>query len=138
MINSLIHHLGIGLQSPENAEKFFDTLLVNYLGMIKEETTEAVAGWKGWKGRGSRIYLYSINNNRSMSGSLHHLAFTARTRDEVDRFVEWAQLNNITTTSEPRFYPEYGGDYYAVFFRGPEGLKLELIHLTEQDGAEPL
>lgn len=60
MINSLIHHLGIGLQSPENAEKFFDTLLVNYLGMIKEETTEAVAGWKG---RGLRIYLYSINNN---------------------------------------------------------------------------
>lgn len=73
-----------------------------------------------------------------MSGSLQHLAFTARTRDEVDRFVEWAQLNNITTTSGPRFYPEYGGDYYAVFFRGPEGLKLELIHLSEQDGAEPL
>jgi hypothetical protein len=35
MINSLIHHLGIGLNDPQTAESFFDAFLVEYLGMKK-------------------------------------------------------------------------------------------------------
>jgi hypothetical protein len=134
MINSIIHHLGIGFVSPESAESFFDRLLVDYLGMNKEVTTEAVAGWKG---RGSRIYLYPVKGSAAM-GTLQHLAFTARTQAEVDYFVEWAALHNIPVVHPPRFYPEYGGDYYAVFFQGPENLKLELVYLSEQDCAKPL
>jgi hypothetical protein len=102
--------------------------------MIKEETTEAVAGWKG---RGSRIYLYPVKHG-IVAGALQHLAFTARTRIEVDRFAEWAIAHNIKIINKPRFYPEYGGDYYAVFFQGPEELHLELVHLSEGDEAEPL
>ena len=43
MINSLIHHLGIGLQDPQAAEPFYDALLVEYLGMVKENVWESVA-----------------------------------------------------------------------------------------------
>jgi glyoxylase I family protein len=39
----------------------------------------------------------------------------------------------VPITAAPKAYPEYGGDYYAVFFAGPESLRLELVHLTEQD-----
>ena len=28
----------------------------------------------------------------------------------------------------PAEYPEYGEDYYAVFFADPDGMKLELVH----------
>jgi len=28
----------------------------------------------------------------------------------------------------PAHYPEYSGDYYAVFFEDPDGMKLELVH----------
>ena len=134
MINSLIHHLGIGFKDPQAAEPFFDILLVEYLGMIKEEVWESVAGYKG---RGTRIYLYLVKEGIP-PGALQHLAFTARSKQEVDRFVIWATKQKIEIIDLPRAYPKYGGDYYAVFFRAPEGLKLELVYLTETDRAKCL
>ncbi|HEX2879120.1 MAG TPA: hypothetical protein VHO25_06250 [Polyangiaceae bacterium] len=44
----------------------------------------------------------------------------------------------MVVTSGPKAFPEYERDYYAVFFQGPEGLRLELVHLSELDGAAPL
>jgi catechol 2,3-dioxygenase-like lactoylglutathione lyase family enzyme len=134
MINSIIHHLGIGLRDPNAGEPFFDRLFVDFFGLQKEVTQEAVAGWKG---RGARFYIYPIASDESR-GTLQHLAFAARSRAEVDQFVRWARTQDVPITAGPKAYPEYGGDYYAVFFSGPERLRLELVHLTEQDGADPL
>ena len=134
MINTLIHHLGIGFRNPQAAEPFFDALLVEYLGMTKEEVWESVAGYKG---RGTRIYLYPSKQGET-PGALQHLAFTARSKREVDLFVDWALKKEIKIIDPPRAYEKYGGDYYAVFFLAPEGLKLELVYLTEADNAKPL
>ena len=134
MINSLIHHLGIGFKNPQVAESFFDALLVEYLGTTKEEVWESVAGYKD---RGTRIYLYPLRQGET-PGALQHLAFTARTKREVDLFVDWALKREIEIIELPRAYEKYGGDYYAVFFLAPEGLKLELVYLTEADNAKPL
>jgi len=134
VIDSIVHHLGIGLRDPSRAEAFFDALFVGVLGLAKEQTQEAVAGWKG---RGARFYLYPVRAG-AVPGALQHLAFTARSRDEVDRVGQWVEEHGATLLAAPRAYPEYGGDYYAVFFEGPEGLRLELVHLPEDDGADPL
>ena len=134
MINSLIHHLGIGLQNPQAAEPFYDALLVEYLGMVKEDVWESVAGYKG---RGTRIYLYPVKNG-TPPGALQHLAFTARSKQEVARFAIWAKEKEIEIVDAPCTYAKYGGDYYAVFFKAPENLKLELVYLTEADLAKPL
>src|SRR5690606_14271137 len=116
------------------AESFFDSLLVEYLGMEKEQVWESRAGWKG---RGSRIYLYE--RAPGMEGhSLQHLAFAARSRGEVENFPAWASRRGIELMGEPKAFPEYGGDYYAAFFFGPDRLKLELVHLSENDGANAL
>ena len=134
MINSVIHHIGIGVARPATAEAFFDALLVEFLGLTKEVCSEAAAGWKG---RGSRIYLYPIEAG-SGRGAPQHLAFSARSRAEVDRFASWARERSIEVLEGPEECPEYGGDYYAIFFCGPDELKLELVHLTEADQASPL
>jgi hypothetical protein len=131
MSNSVIHHLGIGLNDPHAAEEYFDRLFVGYLGLEKERTSEAVAGWKG---RGTRIYLYALCDGAAPGagpGTLQHLAFTARTRGEVDAFPAWAVRNGVVITTAPRPFPKYGGDYYATFFTGPEGLRLELVYFAE-------
>jgi len=134
LIHSVVHHLGIGLRDPRAAEAFFDALFVAVLGLEKEPTQEAVAGWKG---RGARFYLYPVKAG-APPGALQHLAFTARSRAEVDRFAERAEAGGFELLSPPREYAEYGGGYYAVFFAGPEGLRLEVVHLTEDDGGAPL
>ena len=129
MNDCVLHHLGIGLADPRAAIDFFERLFVGFLGLAREETQEAVAGWKG---RGTRFYLYPVREG-AVSGALQHLAFTARSRDEVEEFVGWARAHGVALRSMPRSYPEYGGDYHAVFFDGPEGLRLELVHLSEPD-----
>ena len=83
MINSVIHHLGIGLRDRKSAEPFFDRLFVEFLGLQKVATQEAIAGWKG---RGTRFYVYPIASGER-PGTLQHLVFTARSRAEVDQFV---------------------------------------------------
>lgn len=134
MINSIVHHLGIGLLDPSAAEPFFDALFVEFLRLEKLITGEAVAGWKG---RGTRFYLYPLGSGAA-PGSLQHLAFTARSREEVDAFPAWAALHGVRVTDGPRPYPRYERDYYAVFFDGPEGSRFELVHLSEADAADPL
>ena len=58
---------------------------------------------------------------------LHHLALRVRRRDEVDRFHEFLVREGITVLDPPTEYPEYGPQYYAVFFADPDGMKLELV-----------
>ncbi|GAA0338820.1 VOC family protein [Sphingomonas oligophenolica] len=59
---------------------------------------------------------------------LHHLAWRAASREEVDRLHELLVARGITILDPPAHYPQYSGDYYAVFFEDPDGMKLELVH----------
>ncbi len=66
--------------------------------------------------------------NRRKPGALHHLAFRAKSRAEVDRLH--AQLIEIgaNIVSAPREYPEYvPPGYYALFFKDLEGIKYEIV-----------
>jgi len=38
--------------------------------------------------------------------------------------------------NNPKLYPEYGPDYYALFFKDLEGIKYEIV-CNEQDEAKP-
>ncbi len=132
MMNSVLHHLGIGLHDPKAAEPFFDRLFTGFLGLEKEATTEAIAGWRG---RGTRFYLYPVTEG-TVPGSLQHLAFSARSTAEVDKFGRWARDNGITLINGPKAFPEYGAGYYASYFEGPEGLHLEMVHFMDSETSE--
>ena len=73
--------------------------------------------------------------NRRKPGALHHLAFKAESRAEVDRLHR--ELNGIGAkiVSPPREYPEYTPPgYYALYFKDLEGIKYEIV-CTKHDGA---
>ena len=68
-------------------------------------------------------------------GALHHLAFKAASRAEVDRLHSELQGIGATIVSPPREYPEYTpAGYYALFFKDLEGIKYEIV-CTEHSGA---
>lgn len=69
----------------------------------------------------------SVAFNRFRAG-LHHLAFRAFTRADVDRFHEYLIAQTVEILDPPREYPAYGAGYYALFFSDPDGIKLELVH----------
>ena len=65
--------------------------------------------------------------HRRKPGSLHHLAFKADSRAEVDKFHTELKQIGAKIVKEPVFYPEYGPNYYALFFKDPEGIKYEIV-----------
>lgn len=66
--------------------------------------------------------------NRRKPGALHHLAFKAVSRAEVDRLFSELKEIGAVIVSEPRNYPEYTPQpYYALFFKDLEGIKYEIV-----------
>jgi len=59
---------------------------------------------------------------------LHHLAFKAISRADVDEFHHFVLAEGIELLDAPRLYPEYGANYYAMFIADPDGVKLEVAH----------
>jgi len=56
---------------------------------------------------------------------LHHLAFHAESREDVDGLYRLLREFKAEVLDPPAVY--YPPDYYAVFFADPDGLKLELV-----------
>lgn len=66
--------------------------------------------------------------NRRKPGALHHLAFRADSRGEVDRLYRELQTIGATIVMPPKEYPEYTpAGYYALYFKDIEGIKYEIM-----------
>ena len=73
--------------------------------------------------------------HRRKPGALHHLAFRASSRGEVDRLHSELARIGAEIVSPPREYPEYTPPrYYAVFFKDPEGIKYEIVCHAGSEG----
>ena len=66
--------------------------------------------------------------NRRKPGALHHLAFRAKSRAEVDWLHLELKAIGATIVSPPREYLEYApAGYYALYFKDPDGIKYEIV-----------
>ena len=67
--------------------------------------------------------------HRRKPGALHHLAFKAESRDEVDRLHEQLKEIGAGIVAEPKDYPQYTpAGYYALYFKDLEGIKYEIVY----------
>jgi catechol 2,3-dioxygenase-like lactoylglutathione lyase family enzyme len=62
------------------------------------------------------------------SPGLHHVAWNAASRADVDAMHAHLLSISATILDPPADYPRYGAGYYAVFFADPDGLKLEYVY----------
>ncbi len=60
---------------------------------------------------------------------LHHLCFQVADREMIDSIAQGLQQLGIKIIT-PRLYPEYGTDYYALYFKDPDGIELEIVNRT--------
>jgi glyoxylase I family protein len=62
---------------------------------------------------------------------LHHVAFNAGSRAQVDAVCRLVRELGAEVLDGPREFPfaDDGMGYYAVYFRGPDSLKLEVVHM---------
>ena len=57
-----------------------------------------------------------------------HLAFVAKSRDQVEAFYRAAVEAGGTDNGPPGLRPQYSGRYYAAFVIGPDGHNIEAVY----------
>jgi catechol 2,3-dioxygenase-like lactoylglutathione lyase family enzyme len=139
LIEPILDHIEITVSSMERAIPFYDQFLP-LLGFDLKDRSEAVledhqkhvVSYEHPRmGFAITSPLKAFANekvNRRKPGALHHLAFKAVSRAEVDRLYLDLKAMGATIVEPPREYPEYTPPgYYALFFKDPEGIKYEIV-----------
>lgn len=66
--------------------------------------------------------------HRRKPGALHHLAFKAESCEEVDKIYLLIKEIGANIVETPKFFPQHGENYYALFFKDTEGIKYEVVY----------
>ncbi len=128
-----MHHLDLTVSDLARSKPFYD-LILGFLGYDCVKSTDEVVVWDlvlpdGVCGIAIRPAHRRREHDRYTTG-LHHFAWTADSRADVDRLHGRLVEAGVTILDPPAAYPQYGTGYYAVFFADPDGLKLEYVHYT--------
>jgi len=134
----IIDHIQITVKNLNVAETFYDKFLailgfdvtLKKKGRVEKHDFDVVEYHHP-------LLLFGINSprekfkddsiHRRKPGALHHLAFKAELREEVDRIYLKLKEAGANIVEGPAFFPQHGESYYAVYFKDPEGIKYEIV-----------
>ncbi len=134
-----IDHIEITVRDMATAVPFYDRLLPLLGFDLKDRSSAVIERHEkhvvsyehprlGFAITSPRSAFAGETVNRRKPGALHHLAFRATSRAEVDRLHLELKAIGATIVSPPREYPEYTpAGYYALYFKDPEGIKYEIV-----------
>lgn len=128
-----MHHLDLTVGDVGRSRPFYE-LVLGFLGYRCVKDTERLVVWDlalpdGVAGFAIRAAERPRAHDRYTAG-LHHFAWNADSRQDVDRLHDRLVEAGVTILDAPAAYPQYGTGYYAVFFADPDGLKLEYVPYT--------
>src|SRR5713101_3243666 len=126
-----INHLDLTVSEPRRSIAFYERIL-DYMGYRRSRSDDG-SGGADWLAPPTSPTPMSIGicpakpesktlrHDRYAPG-LHHVAFHADSRADVDRFHQLLIEMGAKVIDAPAEYPRYGSPYYAVFFSDPDGL----------------
>lgn len=131
-----MHHLDLTVQDLGRSTPFYEGLL-GFMGYRRAKTGD---GWIDWDlptadGSYCSIAIRRAHRKRAhdrYTAGLHHFAWAAASRDDVDRLHKHLQQLGARILDAPADYPQYRPGYYAVFFADPDGLKLEYAYTPKE------
>ena len=134
-----IDHLSITVRDLDAAEVFYDRLLPilgfdlahKSRGRVEVREFEAIEYMHPQLIFGINSPRATVRDDpvhRRRPGSLHHLAFRAASPAEIDALYPPIRDAGADIVEPPRYYPEHGDAYYALFFKDPDGIKYEVVH----------
>ena len=141
-----LSHLDLCVSDPAHSVPFYDRVLrrLGFRAILLPEQATAVGAWVS-RQDGAAAFSIALEPARGEGASrahdryspgLHHLAFHASSRAEVDDFHAFLEAWGARVLDRPTEY-DYTPGYYAVFFADPDGLKLERVHEPSPLGSPP-
>ncbi len=143
MIRGALSHVDLTVTELARSIEFYGQVL-GRLGYRR--TGEAGAGAPCWATSDPEGGFFSIALQAARPESagkphdryapgLHHLAFHADNREDVDTFHDFLVSIGARVLDPPAEY-KYTPGYYAIFFSDPDGLKLEVVFEPQLRGRE--
>ena len=132
MSRGTFHHIDLTVSDVAAAKPVY-ALVLEFLGYTCVKDTPEGCEWdlKGREPFGASLGIRAARSDRPhdrYASGLHHLAWRAASRAEVDALHALLVEHGAEVLDPPAHYPEYSGDYYALFFADPDGIKLELVY----------
>ncbi|MEZ4223345.1 MAG: VOC family protein [Polyangiaceae bacterium] len=134
-LNGTINHVALTVSDLDAAMKFYTPLLealgytvgpvMPYGGSrltvnVHESHGTAVNLWQASKQHAFEIY----------EPGLHHLAFNVSSKHAVDDICRLVAGLGATILDGPGEFPFAHQGYYAVYFLGPDGVKIEVVFMA--------
>lgn len=124
-----VHHIDLTVKDARASRAFYEAVL-GFMGyVIVDDRAEFIdfqlAGQPCYVGIATAKGQHPHDR---YSPGLHHLAWNAKDRADVDALYALLQRIGANILDAPAEYPQYSAGYYAVFFADPDGLKLEYVH----------
>ena len=134
-----IHHVALTVNDWAKSSAFYNEFIgaiggQEIMGGEGAPHKEAKCHWCAFAGPGFMLTLWEAkpdlrrNSFQMYNVGLHHVAFAAGARADVDALFEKLKSLGANVLDAPREYPYVPG-YYAVFFTDPDGMKLEYVHI---------
>lgn len=122
----MFDHMGLGVTDFQRSTAFYDAALaplgIRQLYVVPKEFTGGVDA----VGYGKARPMFWISQLDATKGKLH-VAFSAKTRAEVDAFYEAALKAGGRDNGAPGLRPHYDKDYYGAFVLDPDGFNVEAV-----------
>lgn len=129
-----VHHIDLTVSDIDRSGAFYDAVL-GFLGYHRGQKGDTWIDWDmGAPHCPSSLAVRLARNDRRhdrYSCGLHHLAWVADSRDDVDSLYELLVEIEATILDPPADYPQYREGYYALFFADPDGMKLEFAYTPQ-------
>lgn len=129
-----IDHLYIAVSDLARSERFYDRLLLTELGFRKNRFVLEDDPHIQYFNRHFGYVLRPAKNRTPhdpVSPGLHHVCFRVDSSEEVRTVARKLRLAGIDA-SEAAPYPEYAPDYWATYFRDPDGIGLEVTNYRQE------
>jgi catechol 2,3-dioxygenase-like lactoylglutathione lyase family enzyme len=122
----MIDHITIGVGDYARSKAFYDQALaplgIRPLFVVPKEHTGGV----DVVGYGDARPWFWIAGQNGLSGKFH-VAFSAKTREEVDAFYAAALAAGGKDNGPPGPRPHYDLNYYGAFVLDPDGFNIEAV-----------
>lgn len=133
-MRGFLHHLDLTVKDLAISAPFYDAVL-GHMGYRRWSEDDNGIDWEHATspdqlptiGIVKASDLGASRQHDRTSPGLHHVAWNAANRADVDALYTLLLSIMATVLDPPAVYPQYGKGYYAIMFADPDGLKLEYV-----------